>query len=283
MATPLHEPAAAEVGRTLREARLARGEPLAAAAEELRVRPAYLEALEEGRLGRLLAPVYVAGQTRAYAGHLGLDGAELARRLKAPGERTGAPGIEHRRPTAGRWRAAASLAGLLLLGAAAYAGYRAGLRAEPGHMPAPSPVAAIPAGAPVAAAADPGGPAAPPSGGPRDATSGPAFPATAETHVAEARPEPQPTPVAVPPPPPAEGTPTADPPAAAPAPVQTADVPALPSRPKRHPRRRHSRPGMMPPRRAGRLRRSRPATPRLPRPRLRRRTRQPPGQSTRRE
>ena len=51
MATPLHEPAAAEVGRTLREARLARGEPLAAAAEELRVRPAYLEALEEGRLG----------------------------------------------------------------------------------------------------------------------------------------------------------------------------------------------------------------------------------------
>ena len=46
MATPLHEPAAAEVGRLLREARLARGEEIAAAAEELRVRPAYLEVLD---------------------------------------------------------------------------------------------------------------------------------------------------------------------------------------------------------------------------------------------
>src|SRR5690349_25021129 len=106
MATPPHEPAAAEVGRLLCEARLARGEELAAAAEELRVRPAYLEALEEGRLGRLLAPVYAVGQTRAYAGHLGLDGAELARRLRAQAGRAGAPGAERREQAAGRWRAA---------------------------------------------------------------------------------------------------------------------------------------------------------------------------------
>src|SRR4051794_22498827 len=165
MTTSLHEPDAAEVGRLLREARLARGEELAAAAEELRVRPDYLEALEEGRLGRLLAPVYVVGQTRAYAKHLGLDGAELARRLKVPGGRGGAPGAERREQAAGRWRAAASLAGLLLLGAAAYAGYQAGFRAEPGATPAPAPSAAVAASASVTAAADPGGTAAPPSDG----------------------------------------------------------------------------------------------------------------------
>jgi hypothetical protein len=94
MTTSLHEPAAAEVGRLLREARLACGKELAVAAEELRIRPTHLEALEEGRLGRLLAPVYVVGQTRAYAKHLGLDGAELARRLKMPGGRGGALGVE---------------------------------------------------------------------------------------------------------------------------------------------------------------------------------------------
>ena len=49
MTTSLHEPAAAEVGRLLREARLACGKELAVAAEELRIRPTHLEALEEGR------------------------------------------------------------------------------------------------------------------------------------------------------------------------------------------------------------------------------------------
>src|SRR5689334_13225334 len=124
MATSLHEPTAAEVGRTLHEARLARGEELAAAAEELRVRPAYLEALEEGRLDKLLAPVYVVGHTRAYAKHLGLDGTELARRLKGQAGRGGTAGAECRKLATRRWRVAASLASLLLLGATAYAGYR---------------------------------------------------------------------------------------------------------------------------------------------------------------
>src|SRR4051794_12529429 len=180
MPPSLHEPAAAaEVGRALREARLARGEELAAAAEELRVRPAYLEALEEGRLGRLLAPVYVVGQTRAYARHLGLDGAELGRRLKAPGDHGGALDAERRKPAAGQWRAAASLVGLLLLGAVAYAGYRADFQTGPGTMPAPSSPAA-PASAPVAAVADPGGPAASPPDRPREAAASPTPPMAAE-------------------------------------------------------------------------------------------------------
>jgi cytoskeleton protein RodZ len=228
MTTPPHEPAAAEVGRTLREARLARGEELAAAAEELRVRPAYLEALEEGRLGRLLAPVYVVGQTRAYARHLGLDGAELGRRLKVSGDHGGAPDAERREPAAGRWRAAASLVGLLLLGAVAYAGYRAGFRTGPGTTPAPSTVTA---------AADPGGTAAPPSNAPREAAPSPASPMAAGT-----QPEPQRAAVAGPSPPPAESMPAPNPSAAeaatvpapvqaadAPAPVQAADAPSLPA------------------------------------------------------
>src|SRR3954447_8036789 len=151
MTTSLHEPAAAEVGRLLREARLARGEELAAAATGLRGRPAHLDALEAGRLGRLLAPVYVVGQTRAYARHLGLDGAELGRRLKVSGDHGGAPDAERPKPAAGRWRAAASLVGLLLLGAVAYAGYRAGSQRGRGPTPAPPPAPAL---------ADPGGTAA---------------------------------------------------------------------------------------------------------------------------
>ena len=216
MTTSPPEPGAAEVGRLLREARLARGEELAAAAEELRVRPAYLEALEEGRLGRLLAPVYVVGQTRAYAKHLGLDGAELGRRLKASGDHGGAPDAERPKSVAGRWRAAASLVGLLLLGAVAYAGHRADFRTGPGTTPAPSTATA---------AADPGGTAAPPSDVPRETAPSPTPPMAAGT-----RPEPQRAAVADPSPPPAEGTPVPDPSAAeaatAPAPVQAADAPA---------------------------------------------------------
>ena len=226
MTTPLHEPAAAEVGRTLREARLARGEELAAAAEELRVRPAHLEALEEGRLGRLLAPVYVVGQTRAYAKHLGLDGAELARRLKMPGGRGGAPGVERSEPAVGRWRAAASLAGLLLLGVGAYVGCRAGFRTGPGTMPAPSSSAA-PTSTPVAPVADPGGPTASLPDGPREAAASPTSPVTVGPQAAEPPSEPQRAPVADLSPSPAQSAVAGA--ATAQAPAQAANAPPLPA------------------------------------------------------
>jgi hypothetical protein len=232
MATPLHEPtagargqdAAAEVGRLLREARLARGEELAAAAEELRVRPAHLEAMEEGRLGRLLVPVYVVGQTRAYAKHLGLDGAELGRRLKVPGGCGGALGSERCKPAAGRWRAAASLAGLLLLGAGAYAGYREGFRTGPGTMPAPSSSTA-PASTLVAPVADPGGPAASLPDGPREAAASPTPPVTVGLQAAEPPSEPQRAPVADLSPSPAQTALAGA--AATPAPAQAANAPPL--------------------------------------------------------
>jgi cytoskeleton protein RodZ len=226
MTTSLHEPAAAEVGRLLREARLARGEEIAVAAEELRIRPTHLEALEEGRLGRLLAPVYVVGQTRAYAKHLGLDGAELARRLKMPGGRGGAPGVERSEPAVGRWRAAASLAGLLLLGVGAYVGCRAGFRTGPGTMPAPSSSAA-PTSTPVAPVADPGGPTASLPDGPREAAASPTSPVTVGPQAAEPPSEPQRAPIADLSPSPAQSTLAGA--AAAPAPVQAANAPPLPA------------------------------------------------------
>jgi cytoskeleton protein RodZ len=52
------------------------------AAAALRIRPAYLSALEEGRPEELPGPAYAIGFVRAYAEFLGLDGAELVRRFK---------------------------------------------------------------------------------------------------------------------------------------------------------------------------------------------------------
>lgn len=77
-------PAAHEVGAELGETRRALGRSLADAQSELRIRGAFLQAIEEGRLGDLPGPAYVAGFVRSYGDYLGLDGADAVRRLKAP-------------------------------------------------------------------------------------------------------------------------------------------------------------------------------------------------------
>jgi cytoskeleton protein RodZ len=66
----------------LRQARAERGMELREAAESLRIRAVYLEALEDGRFGDLPGPTYVAGFLRTYGDALGLDGEELVRRYK---------------------------------------------------------------------------------------------------------------------------------------------------------------------------------------------------------
>ena len=48
-----------------------------------KIRPAYLAALEEGDLAAMPGPAYATGFLRSYADHLGLDGADLASRLKS--------------------------------------------------------------------------------------------------------------------------------------------------------------------------------------------------------
>lgn len=69
-------------GDALRERREELALDLGHVAAILRIRPAYLEALEEGRPERLPGPTYAVGFVRAYSEHLGLDSAEILRRFK---------------------------------------------------------------------------------------------------------------------------------------------------------------------------------------------------------
>lgn len=70
------------VGRLLRASRLRCGEELSDVAGMLRIRYAYLEAIEEDRFQDLPGQAYAIGFIRAYAEHLGLDSGEVVRRFK---------------------------------------------------------------------------------------------------------------------------------------------------------------------------------------------------------
>ncbi|MDR3438582.1 RodZ domain-containing protein [Telmatospirillum sp.] len=69
------------VGVLLREARVARGQDVAFVADALRIRQAYLEAIEEGRFEDLPGSTYAVGFVRGYAEYLGLDSKEIIRRF----------------------------------------------------------------------------------------------------------------------------------------------------------------------------------------------------------
>ena len=69
-------------GDLLRQRREALGLDLGTIAAALKIKPAYLAALEAGRPDRLPGPTYAAGFVRAYGSHLGLDGDEILRRFK---------------------------------------------------------------------------------------------------------------------------------------------------------------------------------------------------------
>ncbi len=73
----------ARVGAELRAARERLGWELPAVATWLRIRLAFLEALEAGQVRDLPAAAYALGFLRTYAVALGLDANELARRFKA--------------------------------------------------------------------------------------------------------------------------------------------------------------------------------------------------------
>ena len=74
------------VGALLRASRLRCGEELRDVATILRIRYAYLEAIEEGRYEDLPGVTYAVGFVRTYADHLGLDTEEVVRRFKAESE-----------------------------------------------------------------------------------------------------------------------------------------------------------------------------------------------------
>ena len=69
-------------GDALRQQREALGLNFSDVAGTLRIKPAYLAAIEEGRPDRLPGPAYAAGFVRAYGDHLGLDGTEILRRFR---------------------------------------------------------------------------------------------------------------------------------------------------------------------------------------------------------
>lgn len=79
------------VGVALREARQRRGWTIEFCAQQLRIRPAVLEAMEAGRFEKLTHGAYALGFVRSYADYLGLDRDEIARRVKAEAAALSAP------------------------------------------------------------------------------------------------------------------------------------------------------------------------------------------------
>jgi cytoskeleton protein RodZ len=69
-------------GDALRQQREVLGLNFSDVAGALRIKPAYLAALEDGCPDRLPGPAYAAGFLRAYGDYLGLDGAEILRRFR---------------------------------------------------------------------------------------------------------------------------------------------------------------------------------------------------------
>jgi cytoskeleton protein RodZ len=69
-------------GDALREQRKALGLDVADVAAALRIKPAYIAALEAGRPDQVPGHTYAIGFMRAYADHLGLDSDEVLRRFK---------------------------------------------------------------------------------------------------------------------------------------------------------------------------------------------------------
>src|SRR5690242_11599616 len=166
-------PGPGSAGEFLRRQRESLGLDLDEAAAALKIKPAYLAALEEDRLDGLPGAVYARGFMRAYAEHLGLDGKEVLRRFtRGSAALTVKPALSFPIPLAER-----SLPGSGMLLAAAvlavcgYGGWyylTAGERSRPERVtevPAalllPKPEPAVPHSAEAMAAPPPSAPAAP--------------------------------------------------------------------------------------------------------------------------
>ena len=70
-----------ELGKALAEARIARGLTLHDVERDTRISSKYLQALEEGKLDALPAPVYARAFMRTYAQYLGLNASAFVQRL----------------------------------------------------------------------------------------------------------------------------------------------------------------------------------------------------------
>jgi cytoskeleton protein RodZ len=154
------------VGDALRQQRQSLGLALGEVAAALRIKPAYLAALEAGRPDLLPGAAYAIGFMRAYADHLGLDSREMLRRFKREsGLLAAKPDLAFPMPLGERSiPGGGALLVALILAACAYGGW---FYLATGEGPRPERVAAIPAellptaSRPVEALAAPQGPAAP--------------------------------------------------------------------------------------------------------------------------
>lgn len=74
------------IGRYLKSQREEQGQGVAEVADMLRIHRAYLQAIEDNEIDKLPGPTYAVGFVRAYAEHLGLDGAKVVERFKDEGK-----------------------------------------------------------------------------------------------------------------------------------------------------------------------------------------------------
>lgn len=74
------------VGQYLKSQREEQGLAFAEVAEMLRINRVYLQAIEDNEIDKLPGPTYAVGFVRAYAEHLGLDGAKVVERFKDEGK-----------------------------------------------------------------------------------------------------------------------------------------------------------------------------------------------------
>jgi cytoskeleton protein RodZ len=131
-------------GELLRQRREALGLDLGGVAASLRIKPAYLAALEEGRHDELPGPVYAIGFMRAYAEHLGLDSEEVLRRFKQESRSLSArPGLSFPMPLAERSMPGGGM--LLLAAILAICGYGAWYYVSIGERSRPERVVEVPA------------------------------------------------------------------------------------------------------------------------------------------
>jgi cytoskeleton protein RodZ len=74
---------AATIGELLRQTREQYDTSIEQIGAALRIRPVFLQAIEDNQYDRLPGPVYAVGFVRTYADYLGLDGAAIAQRFKS--------------------------------------------------------------------------------------------------------------------------------------------------------------------------------------------------------
>ncbi len=204
------------VGAVLRDRRVELALELDDVADALRIRRAYLAAIENGRLDDLPGHIYAVGFIRTYSGYLGFDSEQVLERFKQEAALSPQPVRLNFPPPPPESRAPKTWMILLglALAAAIYGAWQYRQRIEFPLADLPPPVATPPA--PVVST--------PPPPAPPVASSAPSVPPAVPPAAPAVPPAPEATPAA----PPAAVSPSAPPPTAAGTPPSAPSAPAAP-------------------------------------------------------